>query len=56
MRIETLKKFFNIIWRIIKFIWNIAKHVFLLPFYCSLPDKYSGVTYTEWLNNNNKKE
>ena len=41
-----MKKFF-------KFLWNILKHVLLLPFYCSLPDKYSGVTYEEWLGETN---
>ena len=40
--------------RVLKFIWNIVKHVFLLPMYCSMPDKYSGKTYSEWLNNDKK--
>lgn len=40
---------------ILKFLWNILKHVFLLPFYCSMPDKYSGVTYDEWLKNEKKE-
>lgn len=37
----------------IKFIWNIIKHVFLLPLYCSFPDKYNGTMYDEWLKKNN---
>ena len=36
--------------KIFKFLFNILKHIFLLPFYCSFPDKYSGITYNEWLN------
>ena len=36
------------------FILNILKHIILLPLYCSMPDKYSGVTYEEWLNGNNE--
>ena len=36
------------------FIWNILKHIILLPFYCSLPNKYSGISYEEWLGD--KKE
>ena len=50
-----MKNFLNIIWKIIKFIWNIIKHIFLLPLYCSMPDKYNGVTYSEWLNGNKKE-
>ena len=55
-RFIVLKKVLNVILVIIKFIWNIVKHVFLLPLYCSLPDKYGGITYTEWLNDNNDKK
>jgi len=43
----------NIIKKILKLIWNIAKHFFLLPMYCSLPDKYNGTTYEEWIQKNN---
>ena len=32
---------------IFKFLWNILKHILLLPTYCSLPDKYNGTTYGE---------
>mgnify|MGYP007101838095 CR=1 FL=1 len=39
--------------KILKFIWEILKHILLLPMYCYLPDKYSGTTYDEWLNKNN---
>jgi len=28
------------------------KHILLLPLYCSMPDKYSGVSYSEWLGEN----
>ena len=38
--------------KIFKFIWKIIKHIFLLPFYCSMPDKYNGVDYDEWLDKN----
>jgi len=41
--------------KILKFILNILKHVILFPLYCSLPDKYSGVTYEEWLNDDKQK-
>ena len=39
--------------KILKFIWNILKHIFLLPFYSSMPDKYSGIDYDKWLDKNN---
>ena len=51
-----LTKCLYILWIIIKFIWNIVKHIFLLPFYCSLPDKYNGLTYNDWLDGNDKNE
>ena len=35
-----------------KIIWNVLKHILLLPMYCSMSDKYSGTTYDEWLKNN----
>ena len=35
--------------KILKFILNIIKHIFMLPLYCSMPHKYSGTTYEEWL-------
>lgn len=37
---------------VLKFFWNIFKHILLLPFYCSLPDKYNGTTYDDWLDDN----
>lgn len=37
---------------VFKLMWNIFKHVLLLPMYCSMPDKYSGTTYDDWLNKN----
>ena len=40
--------------KVLLFLWNILKHVILLPFYCSLPHKYNGVSYEEWLGE--KKE
>ena len=42
--------------KIINFILNMFKHIFLLFLYCSMPDKYSGITYNEWLNDNNDNE
>ena len=36
----------------LKFFWNIVKHVFLLPYYCSMPDKYDGKSYVDWLKEN----
>ena len=42
--------------KVLNFIWNILKHVILFPLYCSMPDKYSGVTYEEWLNKCNENE
>ena len=36
--------------KVLKFIWNLVNHILLLPLYCSMPDKYNGVTYSEWLN------
>ena len=44
--------FITIIKNVVKFIWNIFKHVLLLPFYCAMPDKYGGVGYDEWLDKN----
>ena len=44
-----MKKVLHYSWLIIKFILNITKHVFLFSLYCYMPDKYSGVTYDEWL-------
>lgn len=41
--------------KIFKLLWNIIKHVFLLPMYCSSPDKYSGKTYDEWLEETEQK-
>ena len=38
--------------KIIKFIWKIVKHIFLLPLYCSLPNKYDGTMYDEWIDEN----
>lgn len=38
------------------FILNIIKHIILLPLYCSMPDKYSGVSYNEWLSGQEKKD
>ena len=49
-----MKKFLHYLWIVIKFVLNILKHVLLLPFYCSMPDKYSGVTYNEWLDKDKK--
>ena len=37
------------------FILNILKHIFLFTFYCSLPNKYSGETYEEWLGEKSAK-
>ena len=45
-----MKLLCKILLSVLKFLWNIIKHMFLLSFYCSMPDKYSGVTYDEWLN------
>ena len=42
----------NFVITILKFIWKILRHIFLLPMYCSFPDKYNGVTYDEWLDKN----
>lgn len=50
-----VKQILNIICKIIKFLWRILRHVILFPMYCSMPDKYSGVTYQDWLNEYNKK-
>ena len=36
-------------------LWKIVRHVFLFPMYCSMPDKYSGVTYKEWLGEDKEK-
>ena len=44
-----MKKFF-------KFLLNILKHVLLLPLYCSMPDKYSGTMYNEWLEKEDKED
>jgi len=41
--------FLNILCKTIKFLWKIIKLILLLPLYCSMPDKYRGVTYDEWL-------
>ena len=49
-----MKKVLHYFWIVIKFILNIVKHVFLLPFYCSMPDKYSGKSYDEWLKEDKK--
>ena len=38
--------------KILKFIWEIVKHIFLFPLYCSLPNKYNGTMYDEWLDEN----
>ena len=40
--------------KVLLFSWNILKHIILFPLYCSLPDKYNGVSYEEWLGE--KKE
>ena len=37
------------------FLWNMLKHIILFPLYCSFPDKYSGVSYEEWLGENKTK-
>ena len=44
-----MKKF---IITILKFIWNILKHILFLPMYSSFPDKYNGIDYDEWLDKN----
>lgn len=51
-----MRKFLAILWKIVKFLLNIVKHIFLFTMYCSMPDKYSGVTYSEWLQEDNKNE
>ena len=42
--------------KVLLFMWNILKQVILFPFYCSLPDKYSGVSYEEWLGEKKEKD
>ena len=49
-------KTLTILKKILIFIWKIFKHVFLLPLYCSLPDKYNGITYNELLNGHENKD
>ena len=44
------KKFLKILLKIIKAIF---KFVFLFPIYCSMPDKYDGITFEEWLKKQN---
>ncbi len=39
--------------KFLKTILSIMKHIILFPLYCSMPDKYSGVTYDEWLHGKN---
>ena len=46
----------NTLWKIVKFLWNVLKHIILLPLYCSMPDKYNGVMYDEWLDENKKDD
>lgn len=35
--------------KVLKFTCSIVKHIILFPIYCSMPDKYDGITYEEWL-------
>lgn len=35
--------------KVIKFILKIIKHIFMFSLYCSLPHKYDGISYEEWL-------
>ena len=51
-----MDKFFKILWIVVKFIFNIVKHVILLPLYCSMSDKYNGTTYEEWLDGKKDKQ
>lgn len=39
--------------KIIKFIFNIIKYIFLFSLYCSMPDKYNGTSYEDWLRDKN---
>lgn len=36
-------------------LYFLYKLVILLPLYCMLPDKYSGVMFDEWVERQNKK-
>lgn len=40
--------------KVLLFLLNILKHIILFPLYCSMPNKYSGESYEEWLGE--KKE
>lgn len=42
--------------RFLKILWNILKHIFLLPLYCSMPDKYNGTMYNEWLEKEKEEQ
>jgi hypothetical protein len=37
-----------------KILYIFYKFAILMPLYCTLPDKYSGVMFEEWVEKNNK--
>ena len=37
-----------------KILYILYKLIILMPLYCMLPDKYSGVMFDEWLEKHNK--
>ncbi len=45
-------KIINILKNILFFLYKL---VILMPLYCMLPDKYSGVMFDEWVEKQNKK-
>ena len=43
---KIIKKVIKVLFKIIS---TIFKYVIMFPIYCSMPDKYSGKTFDEWL-------
>ncbi len=36
-------------------LYILYKLIILMPLYCMLPDKYSGIMFDEWIEKQNKK-
>lgn len=48
-----VKKVLGIFLKVLKFIWNIVKHILLFYLYSTSIEKYN-ITYDEWLKGNDK--
>ena len=45
MKRKILKKILSVLYKL----------VILMPLYCMMPDKYSGIMFEEWVSKQNKK-